>query len=341
MRAAVWEGPDQIVTRSVPVPTLSPGWALVKVAYNGICGTDLGIVHGNHPRAQAPLVLGHEMSGTVADPGTTGLAEGTPVVAEPLMSCGRCRACRTGSTHVCRSLTMYGIDQPGAMAQYVALPASVLHPVPAAVSLRMAALCEPLAVAVHSVRTSGMLTGDVVAIYGAGPIGVLTALVARHLGAGRVVVTEPSAWRRQVAAGFGLDVVEPPATMPSVLASMTDGEGADTTFDTAAHPSVAAELSAATRVLGRIVLVGVYKRPEAMDLRSINFKEQTVQGVRVYRHDDVTTAIQLIASDALGLSELPTAVFSLDDVAGAFAAASDGLTTLKVLLAPAATEVAS
>src|SRR5665647_1657533 len=101
MKAAVWTAVDTIVSMDVLVPEIPTGWALVKVAYNGICGTDLAILHGKHPRAKAPLVMGHEMSGWVERAGATGPAAGTLVTVEPLISCGKCKACRAGSSHVC------------------------------------------------------------------------------------------------------------------------------------------------------------------------------------------------------------------------------------------------
>jgi len=253
-------------------------------------------------------------------------------VVEPLISCGGCRSCKNGLTHVCRRLGLYGIDAPGGMARYVALPPEVLHAVPDSVDPRTATLAEPLAVAVHALERSGMETGDTVAVYGAGPIGILTALVARHEGAAAVVITEPSPWRREVAAQLGFTVVAQGSTMAATLAPLTDGEGADTTFDSAAHPSVAAELAATTRVQGRIVVVGVYKQPTALDLQAACFKEQTVIGVRVYTSPNVTRAIELIASGALGLDRFPTKAFNLTDVSAAFDAATSGQDCLKVLV---------
>ncbi|KRD44704.1 hypothetical protein ASE38_11600 [Cellulomonas sp. Root930] len=332
MTAARWLAADTVEVTQVPVPEVPEGWALVRIAYDGVCGTDLSILHGMHPRAAAPLILGHEMSGWVETAGSTGPPAGTLVVVEPLISCGECKACRDGLTHVCNRLGLYGIDAPGAMAQLVALPPEVLHAVPDGVDPRTATLAEPLAVAVHAVDLSGMQAGDTVAVYGAGPIGVLTALVARHAGAAHVVVTEPSAWRREVAAGLGFTVVAPDSTMAGTLAPLTGGEGADTTFDSAAHPTVAAELASTTRVRGRIVIVGVYKQPTPIDLQAICFKEQSVVGVRVYTSADVTRAIELIA-DGL-LEGFPTRAFALDDVAAAFDAAASGQDCLKVLVTP-------
>lgn len=334
MKAAIWTGTEEMTVREVPLPEIPAGWALVKIAYNGICGTDLSIFHGQHPRAEHGLIPGHEMSGWIEKAGASGPAEGALVVVEPLISCGECRACTSGHSHVCRRLGLYGIDTPGGMAQYVALPPEVLHEVPASVDPRTAALAEPLAVAVHAVSMSGMEQGDTVAVFGAGPIGVLTALVARHEGAGRVIITEPNAWRREVARDLGFDVVPQNSSMAAVLADLTGGEGADTTFDSAAHPSVAAQLADVTRVLGRIVIVGVYKQPTALDLQAVCFKEQSIVGVRVYTTADMTRAIELIASGELGLEKFPTKAFTVEEAAAAFDAAATGLDCLKSFVTP-------
>ncbi len=334
MKAAVWTATDQVEVAELAMPEVPQGWALVKVAYNGICGTDLAILHGRHPRAGAPLIMGHEISGWVERAGATGPAAGTLVVVEPLITCGECRSCKNGLAHVCRNLGLYGIDSPGGMAQHVALPPEVLHAVPDGVDPRTATLAEPLAVAVHAVELSSLEPECTVAVYGAGPIGILTALVARHAGAGTVVITEPSPYRRGVAAQLGFTVVPAGSTMAATLDPLTDGEGADLTFDSAAHPSVAAELTAVTRVRGRIVVVGVYKQPAALDLQAVCFKEQTIVGVRVYTSRNVTEAIELIASGALGLERFPTRTFDLSDVGAAFGAATSGQECLKVLLTP-------
>jgi 2-desacetyl-2-hydroxyethyl bacteriochlorophyllide A dehydrogenase len=309
------------------------GWALVEVACTGICGTDLAILHGKHPRAQHGLIPGHEIAGHVVFAAPGGPPVGTLVVVEPLISCGRCRACRDGATHVCRQLGLYGIDTPGGLAQLVALPPQVLHEVPAGIDPRLAALVEPLAVAVHAVDHSGLRAGDVVAIAGAGPIGVLTALVARHAGARAVVISEPSATRRDVARDLGLTVVPEGGSLSGIVHELTEGEGADVTFDAAGHPAVAAELTTATRVLGTIVVVAVHKEPVPLDLRDVCFKELTVRGVRVYTSADVRRAIDLVADDVLGLATLPTRTYPLAEATAAFEAASSAA-YLKVFVAP-------
>lgn len=332
MPAVLWTGDDTLELREVDVPQPPPGWALVEVAYTGICGTDLAIVHGKHPRARHGLVLGHEISGRVVQEAPTGPRAGSPVVVEPLISCGRCRACRRGDTHVCRELGLYGIDVPGSLARYVALPPEVLHEVPAGVDLRLATLVEPLAVAVHAVSLSGLRPGDTVAVTGAGPIGILTALTARHAGAERVIVSETSPARRRLAEQLGLTVVPAGATLTATALGLTDGEGADVTFDAAGHPAVAPDLTAATRAGGTVVIVAVHKEPTPLDLREVCFKELDVRGVRVYTTDDVRRAIELVTDGSLGLDRLPTRVFPLAEAAAAVSAAG-AAEYLKVMVA--------
>ncbi len=336
MRAAVWQGPDEIAVQQVERPEVPEGWVLVRVAYNGICGSDQSILHGQHPRASAPLIPGHELSGWVVEPDGNGLAAGTLVTAAPLISCGRCLACRGGNSHVCRDLKLYGIDAPGGMAEYVALPAGTLFPVPATVGPRIAALVEPLAVAVHALSLAGLQPGDLAAVWGAGPIGLLTALMARHRGAREVVVCEPHPWRRSVAAAAGFTVCATGAELAELAAERSGGEGADITFDTAAHPAVAAQMSATTRVRGRIVVVGIYKQPAPVVLRDICFKEQVMVGVRVYTHGDFGHAVGMLARGELDLSVLPTLAFPLEACADAFTAAGGGRDCLKAMVTPCA-----
>ncbi|WGM20508.1 alcohol dehydrogenase catalytic domain-containing protein [Paenarthrobacter sp. OM7] len=339
MRAAVWTGPDTIEYRTVPLPEVPEGWALVRSELTGICGTDFSILHGSHPRAEAPVVMGHEITGIVEIAAAGGPAAGTRVTVEPLIHCGKCHPCREGDTHVCRSLKLYGIDVAGSLAEYVALPAETLIPVSSAVPLHEAALAEPLAVAVHAVSRSGLKGGERVVVFGAGPIGILTALVARAEGAGSVLISEPSEERRLVAEELGFDTVASGADPVHTILGATGGDGADIVFDSAAHPSVAALLPKAVRVLGTIVLVGVYKKPVEVDLQALTFAENTVVGVRVYTRADVERAVKLIEGGELGLGRIPVEVFPLEETRAAFTKAMTAGAVLKVFVGPATAAV--
>jgi 2-desacetyl-2-hydroxyethyl bacteriochlorophyllide A dehydrogenase len=335
MRCAVWQGEGRIELTEVDLGAPGPGQVRVDVEYTGLCGTDLAILHGQHPRAITPLIMGHEIAGVVGACGAgVDLMVGDGVVVEPLISCGICRACRSGNAHVCRALMLYGIDAPGGLAESVLLPASAVHRVPAGTDLAVAVLAEPLAVAVHAVARSGMQRGDVVAVVGGGPIGVLTALVAQRVGAAHLVLAEPNAWRRDAARALGLDAVDSTDALERRIGDLSEGEGADVTFDAAGIIDVSIALTRLTRMLGTVTIVGVHKLPAPVDLRRVNFAEQTIVGTRVYTSADVGSAVGLLADPLLRLADIPRTVFPLDRVADAFAEAERGSCSLKAIVAP-------
>ncbi|MEQ3553484.1 alcohol dehydrogenase catalytic domain-containing protein [Pseudonocardia nematodicida] len=339
MRAGVWADVDRVEIHTVPAPAPAPHEVLLAPTHAGICGSDLAIVGGSHARARPGIVLGHEFAGRVATPATdgTGPDAGRLVAVNPLITCAdrgttpRCDACLGGNDHVCRHLGLFGVDVPGGLAERVAVPAHRLHPVADGVPLAHAALAEPLAVAVHAVARARLTHGDSVLVYGAGPIGLLTALVARARGAEVVTVAEANEWRRSVATGLGLPAVGPDEVL-SRSRRATGGVGVDVVFDTAGVPAVAGELSAAARVRGTVMLVAVYKEPTALDLRAVNFAEQTLIGTRVYRDRDFSEAVRLIDGRALPLDGLPVGDFPLDRAQDAFAAARAGTDLVKALI---------
>ena len=174
----------------------------IEVAYTGICGTDLHILHGHMDgRVKVPAIVGHEMSGVVASVGgaVTRWGVGDHVTVMPLHWDGTCPACQAGHQHICQHLNFIGIDSPGALQRFWNVDADVLVSLPERLRLDHAALVEPVAVAVHDVRRGGVTVDDRVVVIGGGPIGVLIATVARHAGA-EVVITEIDAARRVVSS---------------------------------------------------------------------------------------------------------------------------------------------
>lgn len=329
MAAFVWRGGEEVAVEEVPRPVREEGWALLDVAYAGICGTDLHICAGEHPRAQAPLVLGHELVGTLATD-LPGLPVGQPVAVEPLLNCGRCAPCRAGRTHVCERLRLIGIDVPGGVAEQVAVPAGRLLALPEALSLRRAALTEPLAVCVHAVRRAEVPLNEPVVVAGAGPIGLGVASCARLAGASAVFVSEPAPARREMAEALGFTVLD--AEDPGAdLHERTRGEGATVSFDSAGHPAVAARIAGWTATSGRIVFVGTYGRPAALDLQDVVFRELQAVGVRVYTRRDMETAVALLADGRVDPDPLITRVVDLAEAPEALARLRTG-EELKVLI---------
>ena len=211
MRAACYVGDGQLAVLDVEASPPGAGEVQIDVAFTGICGTDLHIVHGAmDQRVRLPAVLGHEMSGTVRDvgAGVEDWSRGDRVTVMPLSWCGACPACLAGQSYLCHALNFIGIDSPGSMQPAWTVPADTLVRLPAGLDLALAALAEPTAVAVHDVRRAGLVAGDRTAVVGGGPIGLLIACVARAEGAD-VLVLEPNERRRGVAERLGFRVCDP------------------------------------------------------------------------------------------------------------------------------------
>lgn len=327
MRALVATAPGEFELEERPAPT-GEGLPL-DVCYVGLCGTDLHIVRGEHPRARFPLVLGHEIVGRIAPSAGRALG-GRLAVVDPLLPCGQCAACRRRRSWVCSRLRLIGIDEDGGLASRITVLPSRLHLVPDGVEPRVAALAEPLAVAVHAVRESALRLQGTVVVVGAGPVGLLTALAARHAGAGRVFVAEPAPQRRAVAEALGLELLDPADPVES-LASQTRGGLADVAFDAAAHPAVAPMLTSLVVPGGQVVIVGAYRGAAPVDLQAVMFRGLTVVGVRVYRPEDIDAAIAMLAAGVVDADRIITSVVPPDRIDAAFAQLEDG-TQVKVLV---------
>ena len=297
MKAIIYEGPKTIALREVAEPILTEGFAMVKVAFAGICGGDIGVYNGTHPRAKAPLIMGHEAVGTIVK-GHPSLPPGTPVAINPLITCGFCAPCKRGDEHVCQKLGLYGIDDSGGMAEYITVPIRRIIPLPEGTSLKTGALAEPVAVVVHAIRETGYLAGDSALIFGAGPIGLALALALRAFGCRNLAIVEVNSSRRAFAENLGFDTINPDTSdvLKEVL-SRTGGNGADHVYDCAGHQSVADLLPHVVRIKGKIIVVAHYKKKPEMDFALGMFKEFSIFFVRVYRDDDFTIATDLLGAE--------------------------------------------
>ena len=238
MKSIVYNNPQEIVVADKPVPKIADDEALIKVSYVGICGTDMNIYQGFHPRAKAPLIMGHELAGTIVK-GIRSCPRVRPSPIYPLLSCGHCEPCRNGYPHVCNTLRLIGIDCDGGMAEYVKAPIAKIMKIPPTLSMKSGAFIEPIAVGVHAVRRSGYMAGDTAVVFGAGPIGMCVALSLKYFGAGEVIVVEFNPYRIGVAKKLGFTVIDGAREdVGARVKELTDGRNADLDFDCAAHPSV-------------------------------------------------------------------------------------------------------
>jgi 2-desacetyl-2-hydroxyethyl bacteriochlorophyllide A dehydrogenase len=312
-----------------------PGAVRIDVAYTGICGTDLHILHGDmDQRVTVPAVLGHEMSGRIAElgAGVDAWKVGDPVTVMPLEWCGTCPACLAGHHHVCQRLIFVGIDSPGAMQSSWTVPSRILVRLPDGVSLRGAALVEPTAVAVHDVRRGQLTAGERVLVVGGGPVGLLVAVVAREAG-GEVLVLEVDAHRRSVIADLGFAVLDP--TTDDVAAHVdawTEGAGIPLAFEVSgSQPGLDTAIDALA-VRGRLVVVAIHPQARPVSLFRLFWRELTVIGARVYERADYERAVDLVAAGIVPADVLISAVVPLAEAADAFVQLESGGGVMKVLI---------
>jgi 2-desacetyl-2-hydroxyethyl bacteriochlorophyllide A dehydrogenase len=321
MLAAEYTGDRTITVEEREPEPLRPGEVRIAVAYVGICGTDLHVFHGDmDARVTTPATIGHEMSGTIAElgPEVEGWAVGDAVTVMPLDWDGTCPACLAGNRHICQNLDFVGIDSPGALQQLWNVPASTLVRLPEGVSLRDAALVEPVAVAVHDVRRSELAPGDKAVVIGAGPIGVLIATVAAAFGA-EVVVAEIDPNRRAAAEEMGLRTLDPSAVdQVAWVEEWTGGAGADVVFEVSGAAAAVLGATSLAKVRGTLVVVAIHSQPRPIDLHRLFWRELRILGARVYERRDFERAIELVAEGAIPADRLITRVVPLPEVASAF-----------------------
>ena len=336
MKALVWTEKEKVVMEERSMPDYS-GKVLIKVAYAGICGSDVSIYLGKHPRAKTPLVMGHEFTGTVHaidENVNTTLKVGDRVVVNPLYFCGRCRACLNGNTHVCKTLRFYGIDTDGGMAEYAAIPESCLLKLPDDLDYKLATLIEPTAVVVHGLRMIKKMFHGSAAVIGLGPMGLLSALMLKDSGVSKLFCVETQQARIEMTKSLGLDVINPLTDdVKEYIYSNTDDEGVDILVEASGSPAAAKMMTDITGVRGEILLLSVFKEPSAVDLRAINFKEQQIIGTRVYTGLDYKDAIDYLKSFGEKLAPVISHVKPLEEGQEVFQEIISGKTnTMKVLL---------
>jgi (R,R)-butanediol dehydrogenase / meso-butanediol dehydrogenase / diacetyl reductase len=320
MLAGRYTAPGEIQAMELPVPLLEDSKALVQIEACGICGSDLGIVAGLHPRAKAPLTLGHEVCGRVLQvrgEHENGIQEGDRVALYPLLSCGHCLMCRRGQAHVCRTLHLYGIDADGGLAEFATFPLGNLLKIPDTVGPDVGALLEPLAVAIHATSRLQIDPTDSVLVMGAGTVGLLLALVLRHHGVKRIFVSDIVRSRIELSESLGFTALDGSNPQYSdVIRQGTDREGADIVFEASGSHSAAIEMTQIARCQGAVVIVSVFKKPVPMNMMDVNFKELRVCGSRVYSVGDFRSAVRI--APRLPLGKLVAHRFALAQITDAF-----------------------
>lgn len=329
MKAARFHGRGDIRIDEVPEPATLPGTVKVEVEWCGICGTDLheyleGPIFAPTPEAPHPLTgesfpmqLGHEFAGIVVElgDGVTDLRVGDRVVVEPYIVCGRCDACQQGRYNVCATLGFVGLSGGGGgFSRYVVAERRWVHPL-GELGTDVGALVEPLAVAYHAVRLSGVKPGQTGLVFGAGPIGLVTAASLRAVGVEDVIIVEPAAVRKAKAPGAGAtEVIDPrEGDVIEAVMELTKGRGADVSFECAGIDAVLASAIQATRVGGTVVNLAIWGHDASVTMNNLVFREVNVVGSLAYCNDHPDT-IKLIQDGKVEPHQFITGRIGLDDI---------------------------
>jgi (R,R)-butanediol dehydrogenase / meso-butanediol dehydrogenase / diacetyl reductase len=325
MRAAVFHGQRDVRVEEVPAPSPGPGDLLLRVSAAGICGTDAGEyalgprmfpVAERDPRTGhvGPMIPGHEVAGVVdaVGEGVDGFTAGALVVTGAGISCGTCARCVDGRTNLCERYATVGLQRHGGLAQFVAVPASTCVTAPSGLTPDAAALGQPMAVAVHSMRQGSPRPGELALVLGVGGIGAFLtfALVASGV---RTVAVDLDHGRLAIARGLGAEAVLGPEDAPVPDVVRVRAGAPDVVYEVTGSVSGLADALGAVRAGGRVVAVGLHERPREIDLRSVTLRELSIHGTNAHVvGTDLPEALRLLATREDPWSDIAPTALSLD-----------------------------
>lgn len=343
MYAAVIHAAKDLRLDQRPDPVAGPGEVRVRFGAGGICGSDLsywGKGRVGDFALKEPLVLGHEISGTIESlgDGVSGLAVGQRVAVNPSRACLHCDYCRAGRSNLCRNMRFFGSAAifphvQGGFSEHLICRADQAVPVPETMSFAKAALAEPLSVAIHGIRRAGELVGKKVLIAGAGPIGLLLSLAARRAGASFVAITdlvdEPLALARRTGADETINV----ATHPEKLAAYEADKGSfDIALEATGSPVALASLFKVVRPGGRVVQLGSMP-PGDIPVPANMLMAREIDFIGAFRfHNEFQTAVEWLSQDLVDVAPIMSAEMPMDRLNEAFELAVDRRRAIKVHL---------
>jgi 2-desacetyl-2-hydroxyethyl bacteriochlorophyllide A dehydrogenase len=334
MKALFYEGNHTFTIKTTEKQPLQTGEVRLKMAYVGVCGTDVHIYHGKmDARVKPPQIIGHEVSGVIDElgEGVTNWKVGENVTVRPLKP-GVEMPADNGYRHIGQNLKFIGIDSAGGMQQYWNVPAFTLHSLPENLSLQLGAMIEPLAVACHDVRLGEVVAGENAVVIGGGPIGLLVALVARQKGE-NVMISEVNKNRIEFIQSLGFQTVNPiEQDLVKTVEEFTNGAMADVVFEVSGVQAGVTAMTQLPKVRGRIVMVAIHSEPKAVDLFRFFWREIKLFGARVYEPEDFDEAIALAASGTLPLEKMITQISPLEDAKKVFETIDQNPAGMKYLL---------
>ena len=304
MKAVLLTDSYKVEIVDVERPQITDTEVLVEVRSNGICGSDVHAYRGLHPFRKPPVILGHEVSGTIVELGRAvdNVAVGDRVAVEPQSGCGQCAYCLAGRYNLCIKRAAPGIAPwNGTFAEYFAAPASKVYPLPEDMSYDTGALMEPLAVGVHAVRTADVKLGDSVAILGMGTIGLMNLVAARRAGAARIYASDLLDYNLGKAGELGADTTVNSGKDDLLeVIPKSDPWGVDKVIITAAFPPVWTQAQTICKKGGTVCVVGMFGETVTLDLLKFLLEERQVRASWLYLRRDFEIAIDIARRVNLG-----------------------------------------
>jgi len=314
--------PGKIEFRDVPVPETEAGKVLVRMMRIGVCGSDIHVYHGTHPYTSYPVVQGHEVSGMVERLGerVSGLRVGDRVTIQPQIFCGKCYPCTHGKPHICDELKVMGFQTTGAASELFLVDAEKVLKLPFEMSYDHGAMVEPVSVGVHALGRGGIANGMNVLVLGAGPIGNLTSQVAKGLGASKVMITDLSDHRLEVARECGIDMCINPKKkdLGAAVLEHFGTDKADLILECVGSNATIEQAVDVARKGSDIIIVGVFGDKPVVDMGLVQDRELRLIGTLMYQKEDFRTAIELINTGTVKLAPLISNHFAFEDYLKAY-----------------------
>ena len=339
MKAAVLESWLNLQLKDIPIPIPGKDEALIKVIRAGVCGSDITVYKGKHMTATVPTVLSHEILGRIESlpEGYGGpFAVGQRVLMNPIISCGKCAACRRGLPHVCENLKLLGIHVDGGFAEYTKVAVDKLVAIGDDFPDEVAILGEPFAVGQHVMLNSDVQPGDKIFISGGATVGLYIAIFAKAAGAERVIISEINEPRRQFVESMGIETINPESTGVMALAQeITDG-GFDIVYDTSGAPSCILQMPDLCRCGGKLLSLGLSGDAYPFIIGKVSFKEIRLIGNRLYSQEDFEAGVRFLENNwkRLHLDRMVTDRLGLSEINRAFDMMLHGENICKIIIDP-------
>ena len=338
MRQVIMTSPGAIKLHEVPAPAdLKPDEILLSIQKIGVCGSDIHVFHGKHPFTPYPVVQGHEYSAIVQAVGKNvkKVKPGMKATARPQLVCGVCGPCKRGDYNVCQNLKVQGFQAPGCAQDLFVVTEDRIIPLPESMSFEQGALIEPASVGAHSTGRASDLKGKNVVVAGAGTIGNLIAQFVKARGAKKVLITDISAFRLEIARKCGIDYTAnvKEESFETAVKRVFGEEGFQVGFEAVGVQPTMDSLVSNVEKGGEIIVAGVFGEPPRINMAFVGEHELKIIGTMMYKHEDYEEAVKYISEGKILTAPLVTKHFPLERYLDAYKYIDEkGDRTLKVLI---------